>query len=438
MCFPHCLMFFHIVDKKWQNVNVLIFSILWWIVHKVWKTILRNAAATVLSLQYKQKRGRNIAATTPSKFTRKSRISYPLLQSRSGSSAAYPQFSYFLNSCPMTLNDLFGFSRSRGAVCTYSSSSQFSFPFAWLLTTSVRSALVVLIALCSLLSIPHLSAQNVPVSDQMIHSTAKLNFLYKSEGKTVEGSGTSFFYNFKLGERIIPCLVTNKHVVDKAIIGRIQFTLQTKEGHPDYGNTKTVEIGDFNKQWIMHPNPDVDLCIFPVAPLLKKFENAGIPIYQVSIDESIMPNDSIWDSFQSVEEIAMVGYPNGVYDAVNNIPIFRKGDTATPLRIQYEGKDEFIVNITSIPGSSGSPVFVYNEGSFLSNGRLNLGTRIFFVGVLYAGPMQQMKGSGSISFNNIPIEVETTTDVTIGLGVCIRSSKLKEFEPILEKLIGSK
>ena len=54
----------------------------------------------------------------------------------------------------------------------------------------------------------------------------------------------------------------------------------------------------------------------------------------------------------------MIGYPDGIWDSVNNLPVIRKGITATHPHISWNGKTEFLTDIASFPGSSGSPYFL--------------------------------------------------------------------------------
>lgn len=76
----------------------------------------------------------------------------------------------------------------------------------------------------------------------------------------------------------------------------------------------------------------------------------------------------------------MIGYPNGLWDSQNNLPIIRRGITATSVKKDYNGKKEFLIDAAVFPGSSGSPVFIFNEGSYsvpggFSNGHQNISSR---------------------------------------------------------------
>ena len=133
----------------------------------------------------------------------------------------------------------------------------------------------------------------------------------------------------------------------------------------------------------------------------------------------------------------MIGYPNALWDSVNNLPIIRRGVTATPYNVDYEGKREFLIDAACFPGSSGSPVFIVNLGSKVDkSGNFHMPiNEMHFLGVLYAGPQQTIEGdihvvpiptgSKSISVSAIPIN----------LGFVIKSSVLYDFEPLLEERI---
>jgi hypothetical protein len=145
------------------------------------------------------------------------------------------------------------------------------------------------------------------------------------------------------------------------------------------------------------------------------------------------------DELTAVEEILMVGYPSGISDRANNYPIFRKGITATHPANRYEDRDEFMIDAACYPGSSGSPVFLYNLGNYVSKqGGTVIGTRFLFLGILYAGP--QYTATGQIKIVTIPERQDTLaqTSIPINLGNVIRASKLLDFETILKELAGQK
>ena len=51
-------------------------------------------------------------------------------------------------------------------------------------------------------------------------------------------------------------------------------------------------------------------------------------------------------------------------------------------RSNFDGKEEFLVDGGVFPGSSGSPVFIFNQGSFSAPNGIVLGNRLLFVGII--------------------------------------------------------
>ena len=128
----------------------------------------------------------------------------------------------------------------------------------------------------------------------------------------------------------------------------------------------------------------------------------------------------------------MIGYPNGIWDSVNNKPIFRKGITATHPKFDYNGKKEFMIDAACFPGSSGSPVFILNEGGYRDKkGNTYLGTtRIMLIGVLYAGP--QHTATGEVKIINVPTSQipVSISSIPNNLGIVIKSFRIKELEKL--------
>jgi len=57
----------------------------------------------------------------------------------------------------------------------------------------------------------------------------------------------------------------------------------------------------------------------------------------------------------------MIGYPNGLWDHVNNLPLIRRGITASHPGVDYQiegqnGPGVTVIDMACFPDSSGSPV----------------------------------------------------------------------------------
>ena len=153
-------------------------------------------------------------------------------------------------------------------------------------------------------------------------------------------TGTGYFFSFKDDpekQEFIPVVITNKHVIKNAVKGKLIFTV-SKNGKPVDTEHFGISIKDFEKYWTLHPNSDVDLCAMPIAPFITEASKCGKELYYLSLDKNLIPNNDKLKNLSAVEEILMVGYPNGIWDSINNKPIYRKGITATHPCIDYNGK----------------------------------------------------------------------------------------------------
>jgi hypothetical protein len=128
----------------------------------------------------------------------------------------------------------------------------------------------------------------------------------------------------------------------------------------------------------------------------------------------------------------MAGYPNDIYDQVNNVPVVRRGITATPFQIDHNGKKEFLIDAACFPGSSGSPVIVQDFGPRMSQQNLVLGgAKIHLLGTLYAGP--QHTATGEIIVAPIPTtkRMQTLSRIPNNLGYCIKSERILELRQFI-------
>ncbi|WDL97888.1 hypothetical protein [Alicyclobacillus sp. ALC3] len=77
---------------------------------------------------------------------------------------------------------------------------------------------------------------------------------------------------------------------------------------------------------------------------------------------------------------------------MNNFPIFRHGSTATQPGVDYNGEPKFLIDMACFPGSNGSPVLLYNPGGYATREGFTFKSRLYLIGVLYAGPMFTAEG----------------------------------------------
>ena len=197
-----------------------------------------------------------------------------------------------------------------------------------------------------------------------------------------EGSGTAFVFSHTTGSGVHTFVVTNRHLVEDVRSGGLVFT-QKRHGQPALGERFQININDFSHAWFLHPDPDVDLAIIPLRPLEQAARDQGVELYYHAIDSHLAPDASVLRALDAMEQIIFVGYPSGVWDQVNLMPIMRRGTTATPMELNFEGRPEFLIDAAVYPGSSGSPVFVYQPDN-LRPSQSGGGKRFLFAGVVAA------------------------------------------------------
>ena len=212
---------------------------------------------------------------------------------------------------------------------------------------------------------------------QLLFTTVRI----KTSTPQGSSTGTGFIFNYSYNGESYPFLVSNKHVVENAIEGWLEFNLTKGEG-PDLGNIHTICYKDFRNQWFFHPNPEIDVAISPFGPIINQLSNNNVKIFYRSISQDHVPSEEVNKEICAVEDVIIIGYPNGLYDTKHLLPIVRKGITATPANIDFENQPKFLIDASIFPGSSGSPVFICNEGSFTKKGELYMGNRIIFLGIV--------------------------------------------------------
>ncbi len=184
-------------------------------------------------------------------------------------------------------------------------------------------------------------------------------------------------------------LVTNKHVVTDSLHGALTFSLADANGQPVSDHSYKLHCREKAWQWTGHPDAEVDVAAISIKLAVNNIRRQGHNVYYCTVSRDLVLMDEQTRDMDAVEEVWMVGYPNGIYDQVNNLPVVRRGITATPYAVDYEAKPRFLIDASVFPGSSGSPVYLYDPLGMRrrADSGLSFGgaPRVFFLGILGSG-----------------------------------------------------
>lgn len=265
-------------------------------------------------------------------------------------------------------------------------------------------------------------------AEELLYSTIKIESFTNG---SLAGTGTGFFVTFPYKPNAdVAVVVTNKHVIASAT--ELAFTCHLADGNEPSGQFRTVRIPIEPGLIYRHPARDVDLCAILFQPIATYAQQTlGAHLFYICTGMGSIPTEAEWHEFDAIEDVIMVGYPRGISDAHNNMPITRRGITASSLSKKYEGRDEFMIDMACFPGSSGSPVFIFDMAKPVFNsktGSFGMRSRMRLLGALYAGPVIDSHGQ-------IILAKPTTISVKsmMHLGNVIRSTKIIDLRDLLFK-----
>ena len=272
------------------------------------------------------------------------------------------------------------------------------------------------------------------ISERLMYSTIRLSIGLST--------ATGFFYELDTPSKTV-IVISNRHFAEQvdslsqldfsksSIVQQTQFLIHLSDGT----NKQICE----NIKWFLHPSEDLAFFI-----LEKALSNHPLPMnvkyFVLRVTPNMVPTQTQLNDLTVLENVVMVGYPNGLYDAANNYPLFRTGKTATHPAIDYNGKRQALLDMACLPGSSGSPVFILDEGLiYHKSGEISAGSRIFFLGVENRMPTRYSKSvykkevllDGKISYNQTD---EYIVENDMKLGYYIKSSEISGFNTQIQNL----
>lgn len=259
-------------------------------------------------------------------------------------------------------------------------------------------------------------------------TTVRLECLLNDQSISV---GTGFYFAFEKADRSFDRLtiITNKHVIKNSQNLTIYLTPFDKDKNPNYTSNFAATLNIREEDWIFHPDDEIDLCILPFSKFYDSLVSNKGEFYIYPYSKEYLADYNKLEELSAIETITMIGYPNGIWDKTNNIPVIRQGITASHPKLNYNNKPEILIDCSCYPGSSGSPILIFNQGGHTTKeGHFDIQGRLILLGILYAGPQYTINGEIiSVPISTLP-NLYTSTKVQLNLGNVIKSEKILDFD----------
>lgn len=268
------------------------------------------------------------------------------------------------------------------------------------------------------------------LTEQFFFTTVKID-AYKDtviNNKKVKrpSIGTGFFYSMAIGKDTFLTIISNDHVISNCNTATIRFNLYDGK---TYGETETIYFTNFHKLWIHHPSED--LAMMPILPTLQKvYSKTGKAARYKTFSDSLILTNHKDTTLNALVDVLMIGYPKGFHDKLNNLPIIRRGMTATPVYLDYNKEQKFLIDIPIFEGCSGSPVVQYEPLGYTDNkGNTILSKRLILLGVVSQQREYLSKSTIVDEKNKTATEIQTWSPFNIG--VVIKAEKILDFKTLL-------
>jgi hypothetical protein len=242
-------------------------------------------------------------------------------------------------------------------------------------------------------SSPEMAAQGLKLDA----SDAKLLFsVIRIEAKSADGrrsaTGTGFVFNYNTPlHRGVQFVVTCRHVVEGFGSATLSF-VQRKGQTPSLGQNWQVTVANLREGAFFDPDPRIDVALIPLRPLLPRpYAGTAIPYFQ-TLGEELIPDHNAAGALGAIRPVVFVGFPDGLWDKTNGLPITRSGLTSSPYVLDYEGVPIFLIDARVDRGSSGSPVVVIEPVTNPLPAAAQPGERLQLLGMLSDDYFQTVNG----------------------------------------------
>lgn len=302
-----------------------------------------------------------------------------------------------------------------------------------------KSCYLFLVLLLPVVS-PGQAKNKLGMLEYLVNATVKIqtvDSVISKDGKEIAygGYSTGFFFLLDTRKGKVPSIITTRTAVQSAQSLSFFFLEADTAGLPLYGKQRQITIARKDLPILFHPEENVDLALIPINPVLDGLVRQKIRISYHSLDESIIPSDSVMNTLNVTEDLMMIGHPSGIRPEFNGVPFIKKGVSATPIFLDYQQQKEFLADIPLFDGAAGAPVILYQINYNDRYDRRTIAQRLFLVGINY----------GALSDGYHKKTVPRLTQVLSGqeqasaeklfdAAIILKSQKILDFRKLLETL----
>lgn len=287
---------------------------------------------------------------------------------------------------------------------------------------------------------------NAPIEHALARSTVRL--AAGPSATELLSTGTGFFYKVLHKDTNLAkvLILTNKHVLRGAAVVEFVLSYATSLAdldaeHQPVGRVDERVIWPLSGNLISHPDADTDLCAIDITVPYSHVLNAGKQLRSMCVDSTWLRGPEDRKILRDIEQVLVIGYPAGLWDSHNNMPIARLGTTATHPLARYLGKHNFLIDVAAFQGSSGSPVFTYETPMFRQpDGSFTPGTKVGLVGIVWG--VIERTTSGELRAIEIPSGLVNIPilQTSLNLAIALNADAVREIDdlllPILQRPAG--
>jgi len=241
-------------------------------------------------------------------------------------------------------------------------------------------------------------------------------------------------------------VVTNKHVVmvpygaekrtTYATAIRLNVHARNDDGTPSRSIVRLEIDPSVAAHLLLHPDLNTDLCMLPLAKFTRADSN---PFYLKCFNPDIVATAKDLAKMTVDEQVIMPGFPNGLIDRHNNLPLSRHGHTAFHAKLDFNvfdgGEPYGVVDMACFGGSSGSPVVWVKSkpkiepkvvGPGLVKFEINMKPKVKLLGILCSGPLAPIRIGETATTDTMVQEDLVTGGVMMHMGYYIKVQRIME------------